>query len=783
MYYFLKVSLRNFLRHKSSSLINLIGLTTGLTSAFFIYLWVQDEFSIDKFHEKDDRLYQVMTSQMYSNEKSVTNATPGILAESLKADFPDIRYAATTTWINPALLSHENTFLGEDGYHVGKDFFNIFTYPLILGDPNTVLNERTSICISRDLANKFFGSPESAMGKSIRYEEDRNFIISGVFENINNQSTYVFDFVLPLQDFLDRAEWANEWENSGPLTYVILQDGVSPQATSEKISGYIKTKVKDSDAELFLKKYSEQYLRGKYTNGVPDGGRIDYVRLFSVIAIFIMVIACINFMNLSTARASKQAHKVGIRKAIGAGRSGLIRQYIGEAVLISFVSMFISHMLVTMLLAPFNEITNKSIVLSFTPELIFFSIITVLVNGLLAGSYPAFYLSHFRPIQVLKSEIKNSIGEVWARKGLVIFQFTITIILIVGVVVIHRQTQYVNNKHLGYDRDNVIFFGQDGSISSRRETFFNELRRIPGVVHAAGTSHELVGRQSTNFGLEWDGKVPEERIIFERFFVDYDFYQTMGFQLAEGRWFGREFAADTTKLIINEAAAKVMGFTAEEAIGQKVELWENFRLEIIGVLKDFHYMSLHAPLEPAYFRMAGTWNVAARLEAGREAEALKEIKALYQQFAPGHIFNYEFMDQSYQALYESEKRIGTLSSYFASFAIIISCLGIFGLAAFTAERRIKEIGIRKVLGATTSNIVMMLSKDFIILVLVSILIALPFSYFIMQEWLAQFAYKIGLNVWIFLSASMISLIIAWLTVSSQAWRAAGVNPAKCLKNE
>lgn len=783
MYYYLKITLRNFLRQKSSSLINLIGLATGLTSAFFIYLWVQDEFSIDTFHEKDERLYQVMGIQTFANEKSASNATPGMLGESLKADFPGIQYSATTTWINPVLLSYENNFLRENGYHVGKDFFNIFTYPLLLGDPNTVLEATTSICISRDLAVKFFGSIENAMGKTIRYNDYQDFIVSGVFENINDKSTSIFDFVLPLQDFLDQVEWATQWENTGLNTYVVLQEGVSPQATTENISGYIKTKVEDSDMELFLKKYSDQYLYGRFTNGVPDGGRIDYVRLFSVIAVFILVIACINFMNLSTARASKRAHEVGIRKAVGAGRGGLIRQYIGEAVLISFVALLLAYTLVTVFLAPFNWITDKSIILSFTPSLITISITTVLVVGILAGSYPAFYLSHFRPVQVLKSEIKNSVGEIWARKGLVIFQFVITIILIIGVVVIHRQTQYLNNKHLGYNRDNVIFFSQDGGISSQRETFFNELRKIPGVVHAGGTSHGLLGRESSNPGIEWEGKLPGDKVLFERFFVDYDFYETMGFQVAEGRWFSKEFTTDSTKIIINEAAAKIMGYSAKEAIGRKITLWEGFHPEVIGVLQDFHYMSLHAPVEPAYFRLAGTWNVAARLEAGREAEALEGIEKLYQQFAPGYIFDYEFMDSSYQALYESEKRVATLSSYFAGFAIVISCLGLFGLAAFTAERRVKEIGIRKVLGATTSTIVMMLSKDFIRLVFVSIVVALPIAYFFAQEWLAQFAYKINLNAWIFVGAAMISLVIAWLTVSSQALRAANANPAKSLKNE
>ena len=783
MKYYLRITLRNFFRHKVSSLINLIGLTTGLSCAFFIYLWVQDEFTINKFHEKEDRLFRVMEFQTYSNETFATNSTPGILGENLKLDFPDIQYAATTTWINPVLLSHEDTYFKEDGYHVGEDFFNIFTYPLIVGDPSSVLKDKTSICISRDVANKFFGSIDNAVGKTLRYDDDRNFIVSGIFENINPKSTHIFDFVLPLPDYLDRNEWATQWGNNGPHTYVILQEGADPDEVTKKIAGYIKSKEEDSHIDLFLKKYSEQYLYGRYTNGIPDGGRIDYVRLFSVIAVFILVIACINFMNLSTARASKRAHEVGVRKAIGADRSLLIRQYIGEAILISLFSMVIAYLVVLSLLPQFNEITDKSISLQLNPKILVVSIFTVILTGVLAGSYPALYLTHFNPVQVLKGEIKSSAGELWARKGLVIFQFTITIILIVGVIVIYKQTEYAFTKNLGYDQDNVVFFSQDGDISEKRETFFTELRKIPGVVNAGGTSHGMVYQQSNTMGLEWRGKQPEERKLFENIRVDYEFYETMGFDLVTGRWFSREFGSDTTKMVINEAAARAMGFTAEEAIGEHVTLWEEYDLEIVGVLKDFHYMSIHREVDPAFFRIESTWNVAVRLEAGKEVQTMYAIEELYQEFSPGFIFEYEFLDKRYQRLYNSEKRVGTLSSYFAGFAIVISCLGLFGLASFTAERRLKEIGIRKVLGASVTNIVMMLSKDFTRLVGISIVIAVPISYYFMNQWLESFAYKIDLTVWIFIGTAGISLLIAWLTVSSQALRAANINPSKCLKDE
>ncbi len=783
MKYYFKITFRNLLRHKVSSLINLIGLTTGLSCAFFIYLWVQDELQVNKFHEKDDRLYRVMEFQTYSNEKFATNSTPGILGPNLKLDFPEIKYAATTTWIGKFLLSSENTYFKEDGFHVGKDYFNIFTYPLLIGNPDNVLEDKNSICISRDVAVKFFGSIDNAVGKTMRYEENRDFMVTGVFENITSNSTHVFDFVLPMQDYLDHNDWANYWGNNGPHTYAILADGADPTEVTKKISGYIKSKEDDSNVDLFLKKYSEQYLYGRYTNGVQDGGRIEYIRLFSIIAVFILIIACINFMNLSTARASKRAHEVGVRKAIGADRSMLIRHFIGESILITFFSMVLAILLVALFLPQFNIITDKNIVLQATPALITVSLITVFVTGILAGSYPALYLTHFNPVKVLKGEIKSSAGEIWARKGLVIFQFTITIILIVGVIVIYSQTQYAFTKNLGYNQENVVFFSQDGSIEDRSEAFLTELRRIPGVANAAGTSHTLVSQMSNTHGLEWRGKSPEERILFENIRVDEEFQKTLGMTLINGRWFDKSFGADSTKMVINEAAARVMGFTADEAVGETIRLWDEYDLQIIGVLEDFHYQSIHQEVSPAFFWLRDTWNVAVRLEKGREVETMGAIQELYESFSPGFIFEYEFLDKSYQELYDSEQRVGTLSSYFAGFAIVISCLGLFGLASFTAERRLKEIGIRKVLGASVTNIVMMLSKDFTRLVGVSILIAIPISYYFMSKWLEGFAYKIDLSYWIFLGTALISLLIAWLTVSSQALRAANVNPSKCLKDE
>ncbi len=785
MRYFFKITFRNLTRHRFSTIINLTGLTTGLACAFFIFLWVGDELSVNKFHEKDSRLFRVMEMQRWGGEVSAANSTPGILAENLKLDFPEFEYAATTTWINKRLLSYEEVSFKERGYHVGEDYFNIFSYPLLEGSADEVLKDKTAIVLSRDLAVKFFGSVGDAVGKTLRFENDRNFQVSGVFENIPFNSTYRFDFVLPFEDFKDENEWVKEWGNNGPHTFAILREGADPKEVTSKIKDYVKEKNKEYESriDLFLKKYSEQYLYGRYTNGVPDGGRIEYVRLFTIIAIFILVIACINFMNLSTAKASKKAHEVGVRKAIGGSRGSLVRQYIGESVLISFLSMMLAFLLVLLLLPQFNEITDKHIVLDINLSILGIALGGALVTGLLAGSYPAFYLTHFNPVAVLKGEIRNSVGEIWARKGLVVFQFTITIILIVGVIVIQKQTNYIYTKNLGYDRENVIFFNQDGTISDKRKTFLTELKRVPGVVNVGTTNHTLTGQHSNTIGLDWRGKNQEEQLLFENFRVDEYFQETMGMELVAGRWFSEDFSNDTTKILFNEAGIKQLGFTVAEAIGENIRLWDEYDLEIIGVVKDFHFQSLHTEVDPAFFWMSDTWNVAVRLEAGKGVEAIASIEDVYQDFAPGFIFDYEFLDKNYAELYNSERRIGTLSSYFAGFAIVISCLGLFGLAAFTAEKRIKEIGIRKVLGASVTNIVMMLSMDFTKLVLISILLAMPVAYYFMQQWLETFAYTIDLSLWIFLGAAVTSLVIAWVTVSSQALRAANVNPSRCLKDE
>ncbi|HNP19224.1 MAG TPA: ABC transporter permease [Fulvivirga sp.] len=777
------LAFRAFKRYKSSFFINLIGLTAGLACTLLIYLWVMDELNMDQFHAKNERLFRVMEHQQYADNIMSTWSTPGLLADGLKTEIPEIEYAVTTTWVNTSTLSVGDNSIKSDGFYVGPDFFNIFSYGLIKGDANQVLVDKKNIVISEKLANQLFNTTDDVVGKIVQFEHSKDFIVSGLFKGTPQNSSYQFDFVLPYEVFRSENDWVNSWGNNGPNTMVTLIEGANEKEVSDKIAGFIKTKNENSNVTLFLRQYSDLYLYGRYKNGKQAGGRIEYVELFSLIAIFILVIACINFMNLSTARASRRMKEVGIKKAMGAKKGGLIAQYLSESLVISFFSLILSLLLVWSFLPQFNDITGKHIAL----ELDWMSIMTLfgilIFTGLFAGSYPALYLSGFNTIRILKGEVRGSLGELWARRGLVVFQFTLSVILIVSVIAIYQQIKYVQGKNLGYNNENVISFGMEGKVEQNVETFLTELKRIPGVINVSTINHSLTGQQTNTSGLNWEGKNPDDLILFENMRVNYGLLETLGMELKEGRDFRKDSPSDTTKIIFNEAAIRIMGL--EDPIGKVIKLWDEYDMEIIGVVKDFNFQSLHTEVKPIFMLLdpPNTWNVMARIEAGKEKETIASLTKFYESFNPGFVLDYSFLDQNFQRQYAAEQRVATLSRYFAGIAILISCLGLFGLAAFTAERRIKEIGIRKALGSSATGIVMLLSGDFTKLVLLAIGIAMPISYYLLSMWLERFAFRIDLSTWLFVGAAFIALIVAWLAVGSQAIKAANINPSKCLRSE
>ena len=463
---------RNFLRTRGYFFINLIGLATGLACTLLIYLWVRDELNMNKFYEADERLYEVMEHQQYADDIMTTTSTPGILAENLKIDFPEVQYAATTTWIEPYTLSYKDKNIKAEGYHVGKDFFNIFSYPLIHGTADQVLRDKLSIVISKSVAKSLFGSDEDAVGKTIELQHDKSLTITGVFEDTPTNSSLQFEFVITLELFLDDNAWAKEWGNNGPSTFVVLNEGTDPHDFSNKIKDYISTKADESNVTLFVQKYSDRYLYGRFENGIQSGGRIEYVQLFSIIAIFILVIACINFMNLSTARASRKAKEVGIKKSVGAARQSIIFQYMSESLLVTVASVILALAMVWLFLPQFNLITEKKISLTLLdPELMMWVIGITIITGLLAGSYPAMYISGFKPAAVLKGEMKGSLGELWARKGLVVFQFFLSVILIVSVLVIYKQIEFVQTQSLGYTKEHLLKLPIEGSVEKIEKLF------------------------------------------------------------------------------------------------------------------------------------------------------------------------------------------------------------------------------------------------------------------------------------------------------------------------
>jgi len=526
--------------------------------------------------------------------------------------------------------------------------------------------------------------------------------------------------------------------------------------------------------------YSGLYLHGNYENGVQSGGRIEYVRLFSVIALFILVIACINFMNLSTAKAAARIKEVGVKKALGAGRKRLAIRYISESMLMTFLSLIAAVAIVGLVLPQFNLITGKQLELRPDARLVVSLLSITLFTGLIAGSYPALYLSGFNPVAVLKGKLNSSVGEVWIRKGLVTFQFTLSIILIVSVLVVYKQIEFVQRQNLGYNKDNVIYFDVEGRVKENPETFLSEIKKIPGIQSAASSTHDMIGHAwSTSIG--WEGKEPDENVQTQIMAVNPDFLETLGMEMKTGRFFSRDFPTDSGKIIFNEAAIEAMRL--KDPIGKKAQ-----DSEIIGIVKNFHFESFHVDVQPQLFilhrgKFAPANYIMARIAAGREAETLERLDTFYKSYNPGFPLEYTFIDEDYQRQYISEQRVSTLSRYFAGLTIVISCLGLFGLAAFTAERRLKEIGIRKILGSTDFGIVRLLSGDFTKIVLLAIATALPVSYFIARKWLDEFAYRIDLEWWFFVGSGVLALLIAWFTVGLQTVRAARVNPAQCIKDE
>ncbi len=785
----LLIIFRNFKRNKSSFFINLIGLSSGLACALLIYLWVNDELSVDKFHEKDSQLYQVMLNKQTSRGILTWERTPGLLAEALSEEMPEVEYATAVMSISSwsgsdGVLSNGHNHIKTNGQFAGKDYFQIFSYKLIEGDKNQVLADKNSIVLSEKLTKKLFKTNENVIGKTVEWNHERfsgTYQVSGVFENPPSNSTAQFDLLFNYELYLEIDPRMREWVNYGPNTYLILKKSINIDHFNDKIAGFIKSSIPESKTTLFVQQYSKKYLYDQYKNGAQTGGRIVYVRLFSIIALFILVIACINFMNLSTAKASRRMKEIGIKKAVGASRKELIIQYMGESLVITFLSLLVAILLVELLLPQFNEITGKNLVLNMNGNIMLSILGITLFTGLMAGSYPAVYLSGFNAVTVLKEKMNTSVSELLARKGLVLFQFTISVILIVSVLIVYKQIEFIQTKNLGYNRDNIISFKSEGRIRKTLDNFLAGLKNIPGVVNASHMYGNILGGFGSTTAISWEGQTSDEKISFPNQEVGYDFVETLGMEMKEGRSFSRDYGTEYSKIILNEEAVKMTGL--KDPVGKFIKYHGQDR-QIIGVVKDFHFESLYKNVGPCFLRFAPFGdNIIVKIKAGTEGHTLKRLEKFHKKYNKEFPFEFKFLDDDYQALYEAENRVAVLSRYFAGIAILISCLGLFGLTAFSVERRRKEIGIRKVLGSCVLRIVYLLSSDFTKIVSASMLISFPVSYFITKLWLDNFAYRIDLQVWYFVGAGLITLFITWITVGTQAIKAALANPVDSLRYE
>jgi len=778
--------LRGFRKSKGTFAVNLLGLSCSLTVALLIYLWANDELMHDKVFADHERIYQVLENKFEGGNTNTTSNTPEFLAEALQDEMPEIEFASVATPANffPA-------FTISDGKHhvkaIGKfadpDFLRIFGLPLLEGSPKMVLKERNAIVITESLARKIFGD-SPAVGKLLEWDvmgTKRSVTVTGVLKDLPSNISEPFDFLSTFDSFREIMGMQNavrNWDNTAPFaTYLKISARSSVEDLDKKVRALLVSKTKNSpNRTFFLNAYSDRYLHGRFENGIKAGGRINYVISFIGIAFFILLIACINFINLTTAKALTSAKSTGIRKVNGARRINLVSLHFLEVMLITSASIVVGLVFVQLLLPQFNIIAEKQLKLVFDQRLLFGVATIFIITTVMAGAYPALHLSGVNPLRVLKGQFSTSSRGLFVRKGLVVFQFVMTMAFMVGVVIVHKQIQYISTKDLGYNKDHVIHFEADGLVAQKVELFLSEVRNVPGIISASGMLASMLtgdGVSGSADAATWEGRV----VPWTNLTINYDLLELLDIKLQEGRSFSRSFN-DTDKIILNKAAVDALGIIdpVGKILGGK---------EIIGVVRNFHFQSLHEEVKPLSFRLEpqATTTIMIRYQADQEQKTIDRIKAFYSTFNPGFSFNYSHLKDDVQAQHTAENKVSIMSRYAAVLAIVISCLGLFGLVSFATATRTKEISIRKVLGSNELSIVVLLSRDFIRTVLIAVIIAVPVSYLFAQRWLNSFAYKIELKYSYLIVSALVTIVIAMLTVSVQTAKSALANPAKNLKSE
>lgn len=784
---FFSIAFRNLFKNKAFTIINISGLAIGMAAASLIFLVIAYQKSFDQFHEKKDRIYEAWNKAKITGKLHAWNTTPRPLARAMETDLPEVECAARVNWPSNFLFSVGDKRIKETGNIVDSNFLRIFTFPLKQGDAQTALNTPSSIIITESLAKKLFGN-DDVMGKTVKVNNQHEFNVTGILHDLPYNSRFNFNYLLPWSYMKTIGNDHSSWGSNSTRTYALLKSNASLHAANEKMKTMKPRYDKEADAdwEMFLYPIERWRLYSKFTDGVENGGMIDTLRIFGIIASFLLLIACINFMNLSTARSEKRAKEVGIRKVVGAQKYSLVSHFIGESVLLAFFAGILALVFLILAIPPFNKLIAEKLSLPFGDPLFWIKgLAFILMTGLIAGSYPAFFMSSFNPAKVLKGTFKAANALITPRKLLVVLQFTFAIILIICTTLVKQQLEHAKNRESGYDREKLVYASMEGDIPQNYELIKNELI-LQGVASSVTkTSAPMTQGWNDSWGFKWEGSTPQdEKQDFDIFYADQDLVKTAGLTLIEGRDInGKEFATDSFAMVINESALKIMKF--KNPIGQIVSN-DDEKYHVVGVIKDFILQSPYYPTRPMLIGgPAGYFNVM-HYKLNKEysvSENLKKAEAIFKKYNPEYPFEYKFIDEEYNLKFRTEQRMGTMATLFAGLTIFISCLGLFGLATYMAENRIKEIGVRKVLGASVSGITALLSKDFLKLVLYSFLVASPVAWWLMYKWLLQFPYKITIDWKVFVFAGSLSILISLLTVSYQSIKAAVANPIKSLRTE
>lgn len=784
---YLKVAWRNLRKNSLYSVINIGGLAIGMAVSFMLLVYVYNEFSFDKFNTNNDKLYHVLRNQPSNGEIFTNSATPVPLAPAMIKDFPEFDKVARTNWTYPILVNYKNKALKVNTMSADPAFLDMFTYEFIHGDRKTALYDPSSILLTESAAKSIFGD-ENPIGQVIKLDNQYPMKVTAVVKDNPQNSSFYFSALTSWQAFEAHQSWikTSGWGNYSFQTYAMLKPNTSLAAVNAKLKNIVaKYDPQNKENTMFLYSFSKEHLYGQFKNGKNIGGAIESVRLFLYLAIGILLIACINFMNLSTARSERRAREVGIRKAIGSSRGALITQFIGESVLMAFFSFFIAVGLVRLLSSMFSALININLHVPYDNVFAWISAIGVtLITGIVAGSYPALFLSSFKPVKVLKGQITSVKSVATPRKILVVAQFTFAVALILVSIFIYKQINYIKDRPVGYDQHGLVELPDEGVMDKKFNSFRQDLIDAGAITDGALTGMSISQNGSSSWGITWQGQLPgEDKLPIDQMAATYHFINTYGLKLVEGRDFSEAFPADSAAIILNQAAVKLMRF--KEPLGQIVK-YQGQNCRVVGVVENFVWGSPYDPVQPAIigFNKGWTGNIGLRLNPAKPATAsLDIIQNIYKKYNPEYPFEYKFLDDKFAGKFNNEKRLGNMAIIFTSLTIIISCLGLFGLASFSAEQRRKEIGIRKVLGASISSLWLNLSQEFVWLVLISFPIGAVLSWWYVYNWMSRYTYRTELSLWIFGATLVTSLVICLATVSWQAIKAAWANPVKGLRSE